>query len=139
MTWPGPGEAPRPLKATPKTKLDINRFTIYVELIRFFEARAGGFDAGMVLPEDVLAYRRALLERLKPATANRRLSAVKAFFKWLYGRGQIPSDPAREVPGLNDGRLLKAPRALSGPDLRRLLSEACRARNPLHRAVVVCC
>jgi len=90
-----------------------------------------------VAPEDVAAYRRALSGRVRPATANRRLSALKAFFGWAEAAGLVRENPARGLEGFKDSAKDRAPRALSTPELRRLLREARRTENPLHRAVII--
>lgn len=107
------------------------------DFIRFLEAEGLPFDPGAVLPEDLAAYRRALSGRVRPATANRRLAALKAFFDWAAGAGLVRENPAGRLAGFKDAARDRAPRALSTPELRRLLREARRAANPLHRAVVV--
>jgi len=95
------------------------------------------FDPKAVLPEDLRDYRAHLLSvrRAAPATVNRRVSALRAFFAFLHARGDIPSNPAARLSGVRMSR--PAPKALSEPELRRLLREARRSPNPLHRAVVL--
>lgn len=121
---------------SPKTaagyRKDLADFVAWVEG-RYGEA----FDPKAVLPEDVRDYRQHLLavRGAAPATVNRRLAAVRAFFNFLTARGEVAANPAARIGGVRMTR--PAPRALSGPELRRLLREARRAANPLHRAVVV--
>ncbi|MFZ8844090.1 tyrosine-type recombinase/integrase, partial [Thermoflexus sp.] len=50
-------------------------------------------------------------------------------------RGEIPSSPAARLSGVRQARA--APKALSEAELRRLLREARRSPNPLHRAVIL--
>jgi integrase/recombinase XerD len=56
---------------------------------------------------------------LQPATVNHWFIAVQSFFGWLYGRGQLLSDPAERIrlPKL-EGKL---PRVLSEPEIERLI------------------
>jgi integrase/recombinase XerC len=102
------------------------------------EGRYGeAFDPKAVLPEDLRDYRQHLLavRRASPATINRRISALRAFFAFLAARGEIPSNPAARLSGVRTAR--PAPKALSETELRRLLREARRSSNPLHRAVIL--
>jgi integrase/recombinase XerC len=102
------------------------------------EGRYGeAFDPKAVLPEDLRDYRQHLLavRRAAPATINRRISALRAFFAFLAARGEIPSNPAARLSGVRTAR--PAPKALSETELRRLLREARRSPHPLHRAVIL--
>jgi site-specific recombinase XerD len=75
------------------------------------------------------------VRRAAPATVNRRVAALRGFFAFLYAKGDVPSNPAARLTGV---RLVRAaPKALASPELRRLLREARRSANPLHRAVVL--
>jgi integrase/recombinase XerC len=109
-----------------------------VDFIAWLEGRYGeAFDPKAVLPEDLRDYRQHLLavRRASPATINRRVSALRAFFAYLVSRGEIPSNPAARLSGVRQARA--APKALSEAELRRLLREARRSPNPLHRAVIL--
>jgi site-specific recombinase XerD len=109
-----------------------------VDFIAWLEGRYGeAFDPKAVLPEDLRDYRQHLLavRRAAPATINRRVSALRAFFAYLVSRGEIPSNPAARLSGVRQARA--APKALSEAELRRLLREARRSPNPLHRAVIL--
>ena len=123
------GRSPRTLAGYGK---DLADFVAWIEG-RYGEA----FDPKAVLPEDLRDYRAHLLSvrRAAPATVNRRVSALRAFFAFLHARGDIPSNPAARLSGVRMSR--PAPKALSEPELRRLLREARRSANPLHRAVVL--
>ena len=46
--------------------------------------------------------------RYAPATAGRKLSAVRGAYAWMYGRGMVERDPAAVVPGPKRPRLLPA-------------------------------
>ena len=53
-------------------------------------------------------------------TVNRRLSALRAFFRWLMAAGLAPSDPVSALQGPRLGR--KLPRVISPADMARILS-----------------
>ena len=57
--------------------------------------------------------------RYAPATAGRKLSAVRGAFAWLYDRGIVPRDPAAVVPGPKRPRTL--PATFSGSEMEALL------------------
>jgi integrase/recombinase XerC len=57
--------------------------------------------------------------RYAPATAARKLSAVRGAFAWLHERGRIPRDPAAVVPGPKQPRTL--PATFSASEMERLL------------------
>ena len=46
--------------------------------------------------------------RYAPATAGRKLSAIRGAYAWMYERGSVASDPAAVVPGPKRPRLLPA-------------------------------
>lgn len=53
-------------------------------------------------------------------TINRRLSALRAFFRWLVDQGIVATDPASALQGPRQGR--KLPRVISASDMVRILS-----------------
>lgn len=53
-------------------------------------------------------------------TINRRLSALRAFFRWLVDQGIVATDPASALQGPRQGR--KLPRVISASDMARILS-----------------
>ena len=63
--------------------------------------------------------------RLKAATRNRQLTALRSFFRWLEAEGHLLRDPARHLPVPRIAEQL--PRGiLSIPEMKKLLS----ANNP---------
>ena len=50
-----------------------------------------------ITPVDVRDYKAHMpaVERLKPATINRRLSALRTYFSWAIDEGLIAENPAR--------------------------------------------
>jgi site-specific recombinase XerD len=57
--------------------------------------------------------------RYAPATASRKLSAMRGAFAWLYARERVPRDPAAVVPGPKQPRTL--PATFKGSELEQLL------------------
>ena len=53
-------------------------------------------------------------------TMNRRLSALKSFYRWLSTCGAIDEDPASVLQGQKQGKAL--PRKITHPDMMRLLA-----------------
>lgn len=123
------GKSPRTVEGYRK---DLADFVAWIEG-RYGEA----FDPKAVLPEDVRDYRQHLLavRKAAPATVNRRLAALRSFFSFLLAQKEIPSNPAARINGVRMVR--PVPKALSEAELRRLLREARRSENPLHRAVLL--
>jgi site-specific recombinase XerD len=74
-------------------------------------------DVGAPLIRRYAAYLGAM--RYAPATAGRKLSAVRGAFGWLYDRGAVPRDPAAVVPGPKRPRTL--PATFSGKEMTTLL------------------
>lgn len=57
---------------------------------------------------------------LSRKTANRRLSALRSFFRWLAAEGVVESDPVEAIQGPKSTRSL--PRTMAAADMERLLS-----------------
>jgi len=57
--------------------------------------------------------------RYAPATASRKLSAMRGAYAWLHARDRVPRDPAAVVPGPKQPRTL--PATLNEHELGRLL------------------
>lgn len=61
-------------------------------------------------------------------TVNRRLSSVKAFYRWLVASEHIPSSPAEVLQGPRQGRPL--PRVIRQADMEKLLSVTLSDKDP---------
>jgi integrase/recombinase XerD len=82
-----------------------------------------GRDLGNAAAEDVEAYFIALGARgLSPATAARRRSAVRQFYRFVLGEGWRRDDPSRRVEAPRKGRGL--PKVLSRAEIDRLIAAA---------------
>jgi len=66
--------------------------------------------------------------RYAPATAARKLSAMRGAYAWLHARDRVPRDPAAVVPGPKQPRTL--PATLNAHELGTLLDRPAR-RDPL--------
>jgi integrase/recombinase XerD len=88
--------------------------------------------------EDVRAYLADLARRqLSPATAARRLSALRQFHRFLYTEGIRPDDPCLPIEGPHRERPL--PKVLSEDQVGRLIAAAHGEENPdgLRRACLI--
>jgi integrase/recombinase XerD len=90
---------------------------------------AGGFLAGRgrdladAEAEDVEAYFTELGKRgLSPATASRRRSALRQFYRFVLGEGWRTDDPIRRVEAPKKGRSL--PKVLTGEEMNALIAAA---------------
>ena len=61
-------------------------------------------------------------------TANRHLSSIKSFYRWLVVTGHISSSPAEVIQGPKQGKPL--PRVIKQGDMERLLSVTLAGKNP---------
>lgn len=84
-------------------------------------AQRSGVDALHAGHRDIRRY-LAMLDAagLSRKTANRRLSALRSFFRWLVAQGVVEADPAGAIQGPKAAKSL--PRAMTQADMTRLLS-----------------
>ncbi|MEM7428126.1 MAG: site-specific tyrosine recombinase XerD [Pseudomonadota bacterium] len=89
----------------------------------FLSGRKQAFETAQ--PDDIRDYLGNLNDLgLAASTANRRLSAVKQFHKFLYADGLSEANPATKVDAPRQGRPL--PKVLSETDVSALLDQAHR-------------
>lgn len=82
---------------------------------------SAGQDVAGASGATLRAYLAALAERgLAPASAARRLSAVRQFHRFLYAEGHLPSDPTASTAGPK--RRQGLPKTLSVDEVDRLLA-----------------
>ncbi|WP_421739120.1 site-specific tyrosine recombinase XerD [Caulobacter sp.] len=102
-----------------------NTLTAYgkdLEDARGFLARTGD-DLASATAETIEAYFQDLSARgLSPATANRRRSAVRQFYRFVLGEGWRTDDPSRRVVAPKAGRPL--PKVLSRGEVDALIAAA---------------
>src|SRR5579871_316954 len=120
----------------PKTiatyKVDLTAFAQW-----FHGTQAEPFSARAVTPTDLRDYRGYLrtVQRRAAATVNRRLAALRAFFRWAKGKGLISELPTDEVKGVPIPR--RAPKSLAKRDVDRLLRAAEREGNKRNHAILL--
>jgi integrase/recombinase XerD len=90
---------------------------------------AAGRTIANATTEDIRGYLQALAARaFAPASAARRLSAVRQLYRFLYAEDHRRDDPAAIIEGPKRGRAL--PKTLSIAEVDRLLAVARAARIP---------
>src|SRR4051794_10017407 len=70
---------------------------------RWFAATNGeAFTAAAVTPTDIREYRGYLqnIERRAPSTINRKLAALRAFFRWAHATQRVGESPTEAVKGV---------------------------------------
>ena len=82
-----------------------------------------GADLSTAGPEQIEAYFAALSDRgMSPATAARRRSAVRQFYRFVLGEGWRSDDPSRRVDAPKKGRPL--PKVLSRAEVDAIIAAA---------------
>lgn len=95
------------------------------EFRRVYEGRRGAEPApSAVTALDVRAHLAALYEGAKATTLGRKLSSLRAFFRFLNVRGKVAGNPARSIKSPKRERPL--PRALDVDDAFRLVEAPAR-------------
>ena len=85
--------------------------------------KARGVDLARASAQDVEAYFAALSDRgMSPATAARRRSAVRQFYRFVLGEGWRKDDPSRRVDAPKKGRPL--PKVLSRHEVDAIIAAA---------------
>jgi integrase/recombinase XerC len=98
---------------------DLDKFSDW-----FTVANKEPFRIGRVTTGDVSSFRDHLRrdQGQAVATVNRAVVAIRRFFNWLVGEGQLTANPARKVKELRRQQL--APKGLDRAQVRKLLREA---------------
>ena len=107
---------------------DLGKFRGWLER----EAGAQPRDLRRVTAVDLVNYRQHLLrtERLKAATINRKLQAIKKLFGWALLKGLVKGNVAREVRFVRVAERLR-PKGLTEPEVQSLLRAAGQTRHGL--------
>jgi site-specific recombinase XerD len=95
------------------------------------------FAAQAVTPTDVRDYRAHLLtvERRAPATVNRRLAALRTFFRLAKASAWTKEDPTERIKGV--GAAPRAPRSLESREVDRLIRSVERRGSTRDLAAVL--
>lgn len=112
----------------------VNDVQLFAEWLE--QSYDDGFDPSRVVQREVAGYRTHLnkVRNASPATVNRRLASLNAFFRWCAATGKSDRNPADGVKGTALTEL--APRAIKSRDLNRLLREADVHGNPRDIAIL---
>lgn len=107
---------------------DLGKFRGWLEL----GAGAKPRDLRRLTAVDLVNYRQHLLhtERLKAATINRKLQAVKKLFGWALHKGLVKVNIASEVRFVRVAERL-CPKGLNEPEIQSLLRAAGQTRHGL--------
>jgi site-specific recombinase XerD len=100
-------------------RLDLSVFA------RWFETSNGeAFSAAGMTPTDVRRFKsyQQTVQKLAPATINRRLATLQSFGDWAAATGKVTANPASGVKRLETTQL--SPKSLSTVDLNRLTRAA---------------
>jgi integrase/recombinase XerD len=93
-----------------------------------------GRDGRSATTDDLRAWIADLDRRgLKASSAARRLSAIRQFYRFLYGEGRRTDDPTAALDGPKRGRPL--PKVLSVAEVERLLEAAAEGRDDPERPI----
>ena len=138
---PAPAELEPFLKNLERQERSPNTLSSYrldlLHFARWFKASPGEtFAAAAVTSTDIREYRGFLLnvERRQPATVNRRLAALRRFFRWAKATGRIKELPTDQVKGVSQVR--KGLNWLDKRDTDRLLRTVERGGNRRDLAVL---
>lgn len=83
---------------------------------------------------DIVRYRDQKKATAKPATINRLLISIRAFFDWHLAQGTINANPALGVKGMQRGAL--APRCISDKEEAALMRAAQKTGTPRDRTIL---
>lgn len=113
---------------------DRSRHSIraYVSDVRLFAARfeqiaKEPFTPSAISFHDVREWRNQAAESQKPATINRKLAALSAFFTWAIDEEIIHTDPTLKVQGVE--QQITAPKAIPEDDLKRIMRRVWNSEN----------
>lgn len=90
------------------SKLTISSYKRDIcQFLNFMELEERGAEVGRVSQKDIRRWIMALAEnKYVNSSINRKISALKSFFGYLYSCGMIAVDPAAKVATLRKGRVL---------------------------------
>jgi integrase/recombinase XerD len=101
--------------------------------LRWYQgSRGSDLRLGALQAIDLINYRQHLVvvERLRPATVNHRLQALRRLCKWAQSRGTFEHDPCKDVKSIRVASQGQ-PRGLKEPEVHALLRVAGESRYGL--------
>ena len=114
------------LRAEDRAERTIEGYTQDVtKFIAWFEQTTGRqAEPAIVTPLDIREYRQHLqsVKRMKPASVNRRLAALRVYFRWATEVGLIAANPATSIKMVEQTE--QGPRWLGREQTYALIREA---------------
>ena len=103
---------------------DLRTFVVWFE-----QSSGKAPDDTGVTPLDAREYRQYLhlTKKMKPASVNRKLAALRAYFRWAQDAGRIASNPLRNIRDVRQASSRSAPRWLTRQETYALLRAASKA------------
>lgn len=92
-----------------------------LELQHFIETQAGDLEPSAVDASLIREWVLTLMEKREASTVNRKLSSLRAYFKFLLKRGEIAVDPMYKITGPKKRKAL--PVFVKEKDMDRLLDD----------------
>jgi site-specific recombinase XerD len=101
--------------------------------VRWLEERTAtpvGLTLKTLAATDLLSYRQQLInvQRLRPATVNKRLQALRWLRRWTQRQGLVETDPAAEIKSMRVAHR-RQPEGLTEPEVHSLLRVAGTSRK----------
>jgi integrase len=98
----------------------------------------GHDDGGRVTAEDLVGYKKALVKAVKsgelhPRTVSTRVEMLKTIFRWAAKNKKIASNPSEGLSYQAKIYPRKERQDFSEDDMRLILTECCKAANPVIR------
>ncbi|MDR1744034.1 MAG: tyrosine recombinase XerC [Dysgonamonadaceae bacterium] len=101
---------------------EISYFNDLSQLEQFIRRETGEFDATAVDSDLIRNWMVELMsQKMKPRSVNRKLSAVKSFFRYLKKRGVIGKNPAEHVSGPKIDK--KLPNFVKDSEMERIIDD----------------
>ena len=106
-----------------------------IAFVHWFETTTGeSFDPAALTRREMLDWREAMLKSSKPASVNRRLCSLRAFFDWAILKGLVSIDPTRRLRGVKVA--WDHSQAPTDDTIERILQQARLAGNLRDRAIL---
>ncbi|ADI02793.1 tyrosine-type recombinase/integrase [Syntrophothermus lipocalidus] len=120
---------------TTRARLSVESYMGDLRLFLEWLGGRGEDNPTAVTPLDASEYRRFLADKgYKPATINRKIQSLRAFYGWLQEAGIVPDNPFRRTKAVPAQEL--APRWLTRPEQAALM-RAVRAKGRLRDEAMI--